>query len=328
MERAKDNQWKFLEPAIEDLVRRDHPYRKMLELVDFRGLLNPVAGLYHKKWGRPGYGVERGFKALLLQWMEDLSDRELERFLQENTSAKMFCDFSLTEKTPDHTYFCQLRKNLGTEKLVKLFNRFNDKMRAKGLISEVFSFVDASKLISKVSLWEERDKAIKAGEEKFNNLNISKYAHDKDADYGCKGENDFWYGYKRHVSVCMKHGFITKTAVTKASLSDAKGLKYVCPKQGLTLADKAYCTKEAQKIMKQNGCHSGAILKENMKSKNRDKDKFLTTLRMPYEGVFSKMDKKARYVGLVKNQFQATMQAFAHNIKRLIKIPAPPVIFV
>ena len=100
MERARDNQWKFLEPAIEDLVRRDHPYRKMLELVDFRGLLNPVAGLYHKKWGRPGYGVERGFKALMLQWMEDLSDRELERFLQENTSAKMFCDFSLTEKTP------------------------------------------------------------------------------------------------------------------------------------------------------------------------------------------------------------------------------------
>jgi len=37
-----------------------------------------------------------------------------------------------------------------------------------GIISEVFSFVDASKLISKVSLWDERDRAIKAGEEKFN----------------------------------------------------------------------------------------------------------------------------------------------------------------
>ena len=90
---------------------------------------------------------------------------------------------------------------------------------------------------------------------------------------------------------------------------------------------KAYCTKEAQKIMRQKGCHSGAILKENMKSKNRDKDRFLTGLRMPYEGVFSKMDKKVRYIGIVKTQFQATMQAFAHNIKRLLKIPAPPLIF-
>jgi len=40
-----------------------------------------------------------------------------------------------------------------------------------------------------------------------------------------------------------------------------------------------------------------------MKNKNRDKDRFLTRIRMPYEGVFSKMDKKARYKGIAKNQF-------------------------
>jgi len=45
IEKAKDNQWKFLEPAIGDLVRADHPYRKMLEVVDFRGLLNPISDL-------------------------------------------------------------------------------------------------------------------------------------------------------------------------------------------------------------------------------------------------------------------------------------------
>lgn len=37
--------------------------------------------------------------------MEDLSDRELERLLQENTAAKWFCDFSLAEVTPDFTLF-------------------------------------------------------------------------------------------------------------------------------------------------------------------------------------------------------------------------------
>jgi len=30
--------------------------------------------------------------------MEDLSDRQLERFLEENTAAKLFCGFSLKEK--------------------------------------------------------------------------------------------------------------------------------------------------------------------------------------------------------------------------------------
>jgi hypothetical protein len=44
--------------------------------------------------------------------------------LQENTAAKLFCSFSLTEKTPDHCYFSELRKKIGTEKLAKflLFN--------------------------------------------------------------------------------------------------------------------------------------------------------------------------------------------------------------
>ncbi|ETZ04478.1 hypothetical protein [Holospora undulata] len=73
------------------------------------------------------------------------------------------------EKTPDHCYFSELRKKIGTEKIGKLFNKFGDKLREKGLASNVFTFVDASKMISKLSLWDERDMAIKDGQEKLNN---------------------------------------------------------------------------------------------------------------------------------------------------------------
>jgi IS5 family transposase len=300
MEKGIKQQLSFGEPRVEELVRQDHPYRKLLALVDFASLTRGLQSLLNRKYGRPGYNLESGFKALILQWMEDLSDRELERYLQENNAAKLFCSFSLTEKTPDHCYFSELRRKIGTEKLAKLFNKFGDKLREKGLVSNAFTFVDASKMISKISLWDERDKAIADGEEKLNNKNIDRYSKDKDADYGCKGKEQYWYGYKRHVAVWMKHGFITKTAATKASLTDAKGLKHICPKGGMIVADKGYCTKPAQETIRVKGCHSGAILKENMKNKNRDKDRFLTRLRMPYEGVFSKMDKKARYKGLAK----------------------------
>jgi len=85
----------------------------------------------------------------------------------------------------------ELRRKIGTEKLAKLFNRFGDKLREKGLVSNVFTFVDASKMISKLSLWDERDKAIADGEEKLNNKNIDKYSRDKDADYGCKGNSEY-----------------------------------------------------------------------------------------------------------------------------------------
>jgi IS5 family transposase len=313
----------FLIPSVESLVPANHAYRKLLAIIDFKELCRPLGSL-HKDFGRPGYPIESGFAALTLQYMENLSDRELERFLQENNAAKYFCGFDLTAKTPDHSYFSELRKKIGTARLAQLFNCLGDKLQEKGLVSSIFTFVDASQMISKMALWEERDKAIAQGLEKLNNEVVDQFAADKQARFGCKGKKNFWFGYKRHIAACMKHGFITKVAVTPANVDDAKGLKHVCPKGGMAIADKAYCVAEAQRTMKINGCHSGAILKENMKEKNHPKDAFLTHLRMPYENIFSKMDKKVRYRSQAKAQFQGFMQALAFNCKRLIAIHAPP----
>ncbi len=325
MKKIRDTQMNLFEPKPGDLVRKDHPYRKLLSIINLKEMCMPLEHIYSKTMGRPGYNIESGFAALVLQWMEDLSDRELERFLQENVAGKHFCGFSLSEKTPDHSYFSDLRKKIGTKTLTEMFNDLGVRLRKKGLIANVFTFVDASQMVSKVSLWSERDKAISSGEETLNNQNIEEYAVDKDASYGNKGKDKFWYGYKRHVAVCMKNGLISKAAATTAKVGDEKGLKHVCPKGGMVIGDKAYCLKEAQLAMKINGCHSGAILKNNMKNKNHDKDKFISRLRMPFESTFSKMNKKVRYRGIAKVQFQVTMQALAHNIKRLLKIDAPPI---
>ena len=65
-------------------------------------------------------------------------------------------------------------------------------------MGEVFTFVDASHLISKANLWEERDEARKKKYDKLNNETLPKVAHDSVARIGCKGGNKFWYGYKKH----------------------------------------------------------------------------------------------------------------------------------
>jgi len=57
-------------------------------------------------------------------------------------------------------------------------------LKEKGLFGNVFTFIDASALISKTALWEERDKTIKDGAETLNNTNVSDYAVDKDAKWG------------------------------------------------------------------------------------------------------------------------------------------------
>ena len=61
-----------------------------------------------------------------------------------------------------------------------------------------------------------------------------------------------------------------------------------------------------------------------MKIKNKDKDRWLTKVRAPFENVFSKDETRARYRGLVKMQMQAFMEAIAFNVKRLVVINAPP----
>ena len=93
----------------------------------------------------------------------------------------------------------------------------------------------------------------------------------------------------------------------------------------MVVADKGYCTKDAARVMAINGCHNGAIKKNNMKTKNHQKDNFISGIRMPYESTFSKMDKHVRYCGLAKVQFQAFMQSMVHNFKRLVAMDAPPI---
>ena len=255
--------------------------------------------------------------------MENLSDRELQRFLQENTAAKWFCDFSLTGKTPDFTVFSRLRKRIGTERLSNIFSKLRAQMQDQGLMSEVFTFIDASHLISKANLWEERDAAIKKKYDKLNNETLPKVAHDKQAKIGCKGKDKFWYGYKKHVSVDMQSGLINKVAVTPANITDANGFKHVCPDSGAVYTDKGYCVKPAKQAAWRKNVHLAAIKKNNMHGKNKDLDRWISAIRSPYERVFSQQRRRVRYCSIAKNQFAEFMNAICFNLKRLLVI-APP----
>jgi transposase, IS5 family len=77
---------------------------------------------------------------------------------------------------------------------------------------------------------------------------LPKVAFDKQAKIGCKGKNEYWYGYKQHSAVDMQSGLINKVAVTPANVTDAKGLKRVCPDSGAVYADKGYCTKPSRHV--------------------------------------------------------------------------------
>ncbi len=54
-----------------------------------------------------------------MQFMEDLSDRELERYLADSTAAKWFCDLLLQRRHLIIVYSVKIRKKIGTHMLSK-----------------------------------------------------------------------------------------------------------------------------------------------------------------------------------------------------------------
>jgi IS5 family transposase len=283
--------------SVEMLVPENHTYRKLKSLLDF-GRIAKGAKVKVNDVGAIGYGRERLTICLMLQFMEDLSDREFERFMSENVAAKWFCGFGLLEKTPDYTTICKYRNLVGTKQMGRLFVEVKRQLQAQGHCTEVFTFIDSSALISKLSLWEERDRAIKEGYEKLNNEVLPEVSTDPEAKIGAKSSNKFWYGFKKHVAVDMKSGMINRVAVTPANVCDADGAKHIMPRSGAAVTDKGYVGAILE--MLRRGVYPMVIKRNNMKDKNPDLDRWLSKLRAPYEGAFSKQNKRVRYKGVVK----------------------------
>ena len=314
----------FYDVDLNQKIAGRHDLYKIKKTLDLSKLVYRAKHI-ETKLGRSGYGIDVGLSCMFLQFYYDLSDREMEERLRFDMAFLWFCGFSAYEQTPDHSFFCRFRKTLGTKGTSKIFKAIVNKTKDLGIMRAMFQFVDATSIITKYTTWDERDLAIKKGEEALNNQNVKKYSADPQARFGCKGKSKFWYGYKGHVGVDMGSGLIERVAVTPANISDQEGFKHVCPRDGqMVFADKAYCLKKAQEAMVHRNAASGAILRQNMIGKNKDLDRWRSAIRAPFEGVFSKVEKRTRYRGHAKVQFQFFMEAIIHNAKRLVKINAPP----
>ena len=78
--------------------------------------------------------------------------------------------------------------------------------------------------------------------------------------------------------------------------------------------------KDVEQAAAKRGVHLAIIKKNNMQDNNRDKDRWISKIRSPYERVFSKQNNRVRYSDVTKNQFAEFMHAICFNIKRLAVI--------
>lgn len=295
----------------------DHPFRKLNNLLDWEEIVKPLRHLYSNK-GRNGIDIIRGFKALIVQHWEDYSDREMEKALRENFAVKWFCGFTLSESTPDHSYFGSLRSRIGAENLARTFNKVNTILNNYGLFGNIFAVIDASAIISKVALWQERDRAISDGKKKLDNSVVSDYSKDKEAKWGAKGKNKIWFGYKKHNSIDMRYGLIRKVAVTPANVPDYKMAGDISEGNMAYFTDKGYDYKDVGNTLKMKGSYHCNIRKNNNKEKNFDLDRWRSKTRMPFEGAFAHKNRYTRFKGRVKVFMSCVLESIVHNLKKAV----------
>ncbi|MDR2570632.1 MAG: transposase [Oscillospiraceae bacterium] len=137
---------------VDCLVSKEHPYRKLKESLDFGKLIRAV-DVEESDLGATGYTVARLVICLILQFIENLSDRQFQRFMEENVAGKWFCNFGISEETPTYSTICKFRNRLGVCEIEKLFDACRDQLKEKGHMSEVFTFIDATALVSKLQMW-------------------------------------------------------------------------------------------------------------------------------------------------------------------------------
>ncbi len=304
------------------IIPADHPFRTLTTLLDWDTLFAPCHTAYSTT-GAPGIAVERGLKALLIQFWEDYSDRQMEKCLRENMAVRWFCGFGLTEATPDHSYFSKLRIRIGTKRIADLFHAVNTQLAEQGLFGNVFTFIDASAIVTKTALWEERDRAIADGEEKLNNANVKNYATDPDARWGAKSKKKIWYGYKRHEAVDMRHGLVVGVMATPAHVPDFTVADRIAPREGAVFMDKIYDTKKTDALLTARGLHTATIRKNTNPRKDRDLDRWRSSVRMPFEGTFAYRRKRTKFRGLVKVTMQCFLEATVHNLKKAVTLLSP-----
>jgi IS5 family transposase len=265
--------------------------------------------------GRPGYPVLVLFKALLVQSLYGLSDRELEEALDDRLSFRRFVGLSLEEPVPDHTVLNRFRNRLSGEGLLeKLFAELDRQLENAGVVLKRGTMLDAT-LIEAVSA--------PPGDRRG--------AKDPDAAFTRRqGKGGSSYGYKAHVGVDQGSGIIRSVITTPANVNDTTPADdLVRGDEKAVWGDAAYHTHAREAALKAKGVKARLMRRANkhhpLSERLRRYNRLIARRRGQVETTFATLKNRMgltriRYVGLAKASAQVLMAAMAFNLRRWTRL--------
>jgi transposase len=137
---------------LDKRIRRDHPLRRINEVVDLSFLRVQVAHTYGRR-GNKSVPPEVILRMMLLLFLDDIkSERELMRIIPERLDYLWFLGYGLDDEIPDHSVLSKARKRWGKEVFLSLFSRVVHQCVETGLVAGHKIHVDASLVDANASL--------------------------------------------------------------------------------------------------------------------------------------------------------------------------------
>ncbi len=335
---------------LESLSKFGDPLEKLKEVVDFevfRSEIEEGLGLSDRsKGGHPPYDSVLIFKILVLQTLYNLSDDQTEYQIKDRLSFMRFLDLALCQNVPDAKTIWLYRERLAQKGLIeKLFSTFDQALKDRGYLAMSGQIVDAS-IIS-----APRQRMTKAEKETIKQGNIPEEWKEKPAKLAQKDRDARWvvkyskarvkegekaidlatpyFGYKNHISMDNRYGFIRKFHTSDASRYDGKVLVKLLDKENTASdvwGDTAYRSQENEELLASHGFVSklhrkkpkGRPMPQQTLRANSKKSK----VRCKVEHIFAvqkdKMDFFIRTIGITRANVKIGFTNIVYNMKRLL----------
>lgn len=317
-------------PIIER--NQNHLLVRMHKSIDWSFVEKEVADCY-SDIGQNAIHPLRIFKLLIVQFLYNLSERDVCEQTDFNIMYRYFVGLGLNDAIPHFTELGKFKTRIGVEKFEKLFYGVLSQAEKLGVKISSKRTADSTDIKANVDL----KKCAEDKKDSNDQTWIDRNTTDQDADIGHKSAKKSWYGYKSHTNQEAESNLVTAVITTKASETDESKL--------IDLIDKERDTRGANAIRKQGGDKGFIGHTEEMKSRNildyiiprdnmkNDKAKkdhnkhfiHLKKLRYKVEQKFSEGKNqhglgKTRYRGLWRVHIGYLLTYLVINLKRIITL--------
>jgi IS5 family transposase len=342
----------FGDYLYDQVVPRGHFLRNLKKSINWRRFTRKLIKLYKGEGvvGRPPFDPALMLKVEMIAYLYNLSERQVEMYINENLPAKFFVGLAVDQQAPDHSTLTVFRERLIQRGKLKVFEEMLEEIVQMALRSGIqfgsIQIVDSVHSVADVNTDKDHKRQGKG-----------KGPRDPDAQWGVKHtrkvktedgkeekQKEYFFGYKAHVSLNAENGLITSLEVTSGEAYDGH---HFCPlvdndlEQKLPVdtytGDKGYDDGDNHYYLELRGLHSAIrVRKFRINKKDNNKQVWLDLIKTPQyqQGLKEryKIERKfgeakqghgfgrCRYIGIARFAVQAFFTAIMLNLKRMVKL--------